>query len=71
MTMSSPTEVQQTSQPLLTVNEVARLLNLSIRSVWRLRSAGRIPQPVTIGGSIRWKEEDLRKWIAEGCREPT
>jgi len=70
MNRPSDLEPQQTCLPLLTVNEVARLLNLSIRSVWRLRSAGQIPQPVTIGGSIRWKEEDLRKWIAEGCREP-
>ena len=56
-----------TAEPLLTVKDVAKLLNLAVRTVWRRRSAGEIPPPVEIGGSVRWRPDDLKSWIAAGC----
>ncbi|QDU45189.1 Helix-turn-helix domain protein [Symmachiella dynata] len=56
---------------LLTVEQVAQLLQVSPRSVWRLRSAGDLPKPVKIGGAVRWIGEELRHWIASGCPKPT
>ncbi len=52
---------------MLNVNDLAALLRVSVRTVWRLRSAGRLPKPVEIGGSIRWNEDTVRDWIAAGC----
>jgi predicted DNA-binding transcriptional regulator AlpA len=56
----------QTSQ-LLTAKALAKTLSLSARTVWRLRSAGKLPRPVEVGGSIRWLRQDIDKWIALGC----
>jgi excisionase family DNA binding protein len=56
------------SEPLLiTAAELARMLQVSTRTLWRLRSAGQLPQPVQFGGSVRWRLEEVQKWIAEGC----
>lgn len=58
---------------LLPVHEVARLCGLSPRSVWRHSDSGTMPRPLQVGGSRRWRESDLRAWLAAGCpacREP-
>ena len=58
------------SQPLLwEVALLARLTGRSVRSLWRDLSAGRLPPPVRIGGSIRWRRDDILAWIASGCPE--
>ena len=56
------------AEPLLvTAMQLARLLQVSVRSLWRLRSAGQLPNAVRVGSSIRWKLAEIRQWIAEGC----
>lgn len=52
---------------LLTIQQVGKVLQLSTRTVYRLRSAGKLPPPVEVGGSLRWNREHLRHWIASGC----
>jgi excisionase family DNA binding protein len=53
---------------LITAEELARLLNTSERSIWRYLSAGDIPKPVRLGrGTVRWRYEEIRAWIAAGC----
>jgi len=59
------------AEPLLIpAIEFARLLQVSTRTLWRLRSAGDLPAPVRFGGTVRWRLEEVRKWIAEGCPPP-
>jgi predicted DNA-binding transcriptional regulator AlpA len=43
------------------------MLSLSARTIWRLRSAGKLPQPVTIGSSVRWLEDDIVSWASMDC----
>ena len=52
---------------LLTVRDVARLLALSERSVWRMSDAGKLPVPVRIGAAVRWRRAEIEQWISEGC----
>jgi predicted DNA-binding transcriptional regulator AlpA len=52
---------------LITAAEFAQMLKLSVRTLWRRRSAGQVPQPVRIGGAVRWRLDDVRQWIAGGC----
>lgn len=52
---------------LLTVRGVAQLLAVSIRQVWRLHEQGLLPKPVRIGGSVRWRQQDLVKWLDARC----
>ncbi len=56
----------QTETPidLLTVNDVAKRMKLSTRSIWRLVDAGSIVSPIKIGGSIRWRSTDFNHWLA-------
>lgn len=54
----------------LKVEELAAMLRLSKRSVWRLRSAGALPEPYRIGGLVRWRRADIDAWIAGGCVPP-
>jgi excisionase family DNA binding protein len=56
------------AEPLLaTAQEVAKLLKVSMRTLWRLRSAGKLPSPVRIGATVRWRLDDIKTWIAAGC----
>jgi excisionase family DNA binding protein len=56
------------AEPMLaTAQDVAKLLKVSMRTLWRLRSAGRLPSPIKIGAAVRWRLEDLKTWIAAGC----
>ena len=52
---------------LLTAKEVAAMLQVSLRTFWRLKSAGEIPAPVRLGGSVRWPQDTILEWIAAGC----
>lgn len=52
---------------LLTPRELARLLSISIRTLWRLRTSGRLPAEIRLGGSVRWQRADALAWIAAGC----
>jgi predicted DNA-binding transcriptional regulator AlpA len=52
---------------LLNVDEVAAILNVSRRSVWRMRDGGNMPIPVKVMGCVRWRDEDIYAWINDGC----
>ena len=52
---------------LLKVETVAQILNLSKRTIHRLNCTGKIPCPVKISGSIRWRQSDIDSWIELGC----
>jgi excisionase family DNA binding protein len=53
---------------LITAAQLAKMLNLSVRTIWRMRSGREIPEPVRPGGAVRWRLDDVRKWIADGCQ---
>lgn len=54
--------------PLLTKQDVARLLAVSTRTVDRLKDGGRMPKPFMVGGNCRWRPEALEEWVAGGCK---
>lgn len=58
----------ETQPLLLTARDVSKQLQVSVRTVWRLRSAGKLPKPVEVGGAVRWRNDEFQKWVAEGCR---
>jgi len=52
---------------LLSVREVAALLGVSTRTVYRLADDDRMPRGLRIGGVLRWRRAELDRWIASGC----
>lgn len=55
-------------QPLLLcAAELAQFLAISVRHLRRLNDAERIPKPVRIGHAIRWKRDEIERWVGAGC----
>lgn len=52
---------------LISADEVAQMLSISTRTVWRLLSTGKMVQPIRIGGSVRWRLDEVKEWINNGC----
>lgn len=49
---------------LLTVEEVASLLGISVRKTWRMSSTGELPPPVTVGQrGTRFKSDDIENYM--------
>ena len=69
-TIESAGSVGGQCQPLLvSASSLAEMLQISKRTLWRLLSAGQLPLPVRVGGSVRWRVHEVRKWIDSGCPE--
>lgn len=56
---------------LLKADEVAQMLSISTRTLWRLVSVKKFPAPVRVGGSTRWRAADVEAWIGGGCSDGT
>lgn len=52
-------------ETLLTVQDVTKRLNCATSTLYRWQKLGKFPRPLNIGGMVRWKEEDLRNFIAQ------
>ena len=52
---------------LLKASEVGGLLGVSRATVWALHSAGGLPLPVRLGGSTRWRHQELVEWVIAAC----
>ncbi len=49
---------------ILTLKEVAEYLKLAEKTAYRLAAEGKLPG-FKVGGSWRFKKEDIEHWIAE------
>jgi len=52
---------------LLTAQDLAGEMKVSLRTVRRLDASGKLPKPVLIGRSVRWPRIVLQDWIGAGC----
>ena len=56
------------AEPLLVpAPEAARLCGISEASWYRLRSSGKVPSALRLGGRVMWRVEELRRWCTAGC----
>lgn len=53
----------------LTVKDVAEMLGIGRRTVWRLIATGQIPPPMRIGRSVRWRKASFERWLEKRERE--
>lgn len=61
------TNIPSSESLLISAEQLSELLQLSTRTLWRLVHEGRIPVPVRIGRSVRWKRAEIEMWIEAGC----
>jgi excisionase family DNA binding protein len=47
--------------------ELAEMLDVSLRQVWRLNASGKLPRPIRLGGSVRWNRAEVQQWFEAGC----
>jgi excisionase family DNA binding protein len=59
--------VETASAELLTTSQVAKMLNVGERSVWRWSHSYRMPASVRIGNAVRFRRSEILAWIEAGC----
>jgi excisionase family DNA binding protein len=52
---------------LIADTEAAALAGVSRRTWRRLLAAGKVPLPVKLGRCVRWRSDELRRWVGAGC----
>lgn len=58
------------SAKLLTVSEVATILTISTREVWRRVDSGELPRPIRLGPRTRrWPREEIEAVIERAKRQ--
>ena len=50
---------------LLSVRNLAALLDVDAKTVRRWREAGKLPPALEISGVVRWRPEDIDAWLEE------
>jgi excisionase family DNA binding protein len=68
--MSMNTQLQHTTESdgwLIQIDELAAKLGVSVRHVQSLNASGRLPRPVKLGRSTRWRAEEIQRWLQAGC----
>ena len=57
-------QVRKTDVAVINVREVAELLGVNARTVWRMSQRGEIPAPIRLGDRVvRWRLSDLREHL--------
>ncbi|MFO0860647.1 MAG: helix-turn-helix domain-containing protein [Phycisphaerales bacterium] len=57
-------QVRKTDVAVINVREVAELLGVNTRTVWRMAQAGDIPAPIRLSERVvRWRLSDLREHL--------
>ena len=68
--MTPPPDAALESLRVVRPREAARLLGVSVTSLWRMRRRLGLPEPITLSpGAIGWRIETLRAWLAARERE--
>jgi excisionase family DNA binding protein len=52
---------------MMTADEIADCLQVSTRTIWRLKAKGDLPKSVNVGRAVRWRRSDILAWIEQGC----
>jgi predicted DNA-binding transcriptional regulator AlpA len=70
MTATDTDPSTPTAPLLIDISALSKLLSRSVSALERDQAAGRLPPPVRIGGSKRWKLTAIEAWVAAGCPAP-
>jgi predicted DNA-binding transcriptional regulator AlpA len=52
---------------LMTVDDLARELRTSGKTITRMEQSGRLPRPIKVGRAKRWSRQTIVAWIASGA----
>ena len=57
----------QVAEYCVSIKSLAKMLDVSVRHVERMQAAGKLPPPIRLGRSKRWRIEDIFAWLDDGC----
>ncbi|MBW8018029.1 MAG: hypothetical protein FVQ82_17815 [Planctomycetes bacterium] len=61
-------QVNQVQQPLaISARQLASMLGVSIRQVWRLNEKKMLPKPLWLGGSRKWLRKEIEAFLEAGA----
>jgi len=71
----SPEPESETDEPeckpipfrLLTIQEMAAIVNCSVGTVYTMKAYGRVPPPIRLGRLLRWDPREVQKWLDNRC----
>lgn len=53
---------------MLKIEDIAGILSVSRRTIYRMLDAGEMPVPIRFGKRmLRWLPQEITDWIAKGC----
>lgn len=52
---------------LLSADQAAELLAISVRHLHKLNVSERLPRPLRLGRAVRWRRSELLAWLAAGA----
>ncbi|MCP4612710.1 MAG: hypothetical protein GY845_28775 [Planctomycetes bacterium] len=61
------TEIRKESLILVGANDLAKMLSVSPRHIWRLKAGEKLPKPIKFGRCVRWILSDIQYWLNLGC----
>jgi excisionase family DNA binding protein len=62
--LAEPVLAADRSKDLLTAQQVAHRLSISVRTVWRLLERDELPQPIRYNRKlVRWRSIDLDRYV--------
>lgn len=65
---AAPRKRRRRLSPLVAdARRLARLLCCGLRSVRTWDAAGKLPEPIRIGGRVVWRMKEIRAWLAAGA----
>jgi predicted DNA-binding transcriptional regulator AlpA len=53
----------EVAEKLFSVKDVAEMVGVSVRQIWRLVAGNKFPQPVHVGHSARWLRSDVETYL--------
>lgn len=66
--MTKPSaEIIQLEPLCIRLKEVAQLLGISERTLATMRSCGKLPPAIRLGGCLLYPVSDLKLWVSLGC----
>lgn len=47
--------------------QLGKLLGLGLRTIRGMDAAGKLPTPIRLGGSVRWRVAEIEAWLSLGA----
>lgn len=53
---------------IYTVKDIARILQFDYATIYRMHKSGKLPEPLSLGPSLRWNGWHIDEWMEAGCQ---